>query len=664
MPEYSSTTITPSDGGQVPGMNGSTSGNLLLSALKSYILAEKGLANGLASLDGNGKLTASQLPDLADDVIVVASYASLPATGTAGKIYITADNNKMYRWDPDLTTPDYVELSVDLSAYATKAELAAEESAREAADSNLKDAIQANTNRISNLEEKADPTGAYKTVNYRGMNDVPTGKAKYALVESIVGKSRAWNQLNGNENPSSSGAVGGITFTNNQNGSWTISGTATGNTAHYISNSIAFQSGHKYLLAGVPSGYDTNICVRVNNDSNSDFGSGVIFEYSSSAQLMIRVKQDTNISSGVTFKPILRDLTLIFPEGVPSTVAECVQKCPDLLKYDAYGTSIVDTTVEGVKSVGVNIWDEVTELGYWNVGTGASESSTTRLRSKNYIPVIPNSVLYFNCNARPILFDETKTFMADISPNIGYQDHVAWTVPAGCFFIKLNLATDYGTTYNHDIQISEVHGSVSTVNTTYHPYMTDTLTLPSPVTLRSAGSVADNDELNVEVLVDGQRVSRRRKTKKVGSYTFTGNEEWEYVDAWTNPAFRLYYTAWDAVAPYAKVGDMAVTMDEYLTVPSQSSWGNISAQGNKVVGCVLTSAGIVIRDDTYNGNLAGFKAHIAGKTMNYELAEESVTLLDPIENNTIATEGGGIIETIQTQTPVIDNCMDVGYLAL
>ena len=143
MPEYSSTTITPSDGVQVPSMNGSTSGNFLLSALKSYILSEKGLANGLASLDGNGKLLSSQLPDLADDVIVVASYASLPATGTAGKIYITADNNKMYRWDPDLETPNYVELSIDLSAYATKAELAAEESARETEDSNLKSAFEA-----------------------------------------------------------------------------------------------------------------------------------------------------------------------------------------------------------------------------------------------------------------------------------------------------------------------------------------------------------------------------------------------------------------------------------------------------------------------------------------------------------------------------------------
>ena len=166
MPEYSSTTITPSDGVQVPGMNGSTSGNFLLSALRDFILASKGQANGLASLGSDGKLTASQLPDLADDVIVVASYATLPATGTAGKIYITADNNKMYRWDSDLATPDYVELSVDLSAYATKAELAAEESARESADTDLKSALEDSEQRIENLEQAIEvKNGAIDELN-------------------------------------------------------------------------------------------------------------------------------------------------------------------------------------------------------------------------------------------------------------------------------------------------------------------------------------------------------------------------------------------------------------------------------------------------------------------------------------------------------------------
>ena len=116
MPEYSSTTITPADGVKTPAMNGSTSGNYTLSALRDFILESKGQAYGLASLGADGKLSSSQIPDLADDVIVVASYAVLPASGTAGKIYITADTNDMYRWDSELTTPDYVSVGVALAS--------------------------------------------------------------------------------------------------------------------------------------------------------------------------------------------------------------------------------------------------------------------------------------------------------------------------------------------------------------------------------------------------------------------------------------------------------------------------------------------------------------------------------------------------------------------
>ena len=46
----------------------------------------------------DGKVPSSQLPSYVDDIIEVADYASLPATGEAGKIYITIDNGKQYRW--------------------------------------------------------------------------------------------------------------------------------------------------------------------------------------------------------------------------------------------------------------------------------------------------------------------------------------------------------------------------------------------------------------------------------------------------------------------------------------------------------------------------------------------------------------------------------------
>jgi hypothetical protein len=46
----------------------------------------------------NGEVPASQLPSYVDDIIEVANFNALPAVGESGKIYVTADNNKVYRW--------------------------------------------------------------------------------------------------------------------------------------------------------------------------------------------------------------------------------------------------------------------------------------------------------------------------------------------------------------------------------------------------------------------------------------------------------------------------------------------------------------------------------------------------------------------------------------
>lgn len=78
--------------------------------LDTYQLrSEKASANGYASLDGSGKVPSAQLPSYVDDVIEVANYAALPVTGETGKIYITLDNNKVYRW----TGSVYVEIAAN-----------------------------------------------------------------------------------------------------------------------------------------------------------------------------------------------------------------------------------------------------------------------------------------------------------------------------------------------------------------------------------------------------------------------------------------------------------------------------------------------------------------------------------------------------------------------
>lgn len=69
--------------------------------------ANKGAANGYAPLDASTKIAAAYLPSYVDDVIEAADFASLPGTGETGKIYVTLDTNKTYRWSGSA----YVEIS-------------------------------------------------------------------------------------------------------------------------------------------------------------------------------------------------------------------------------------------------------------------------------------------------------------------------------------------------------------------------------------------------------------------------------------------------------------------------------------------------------------------------------------------------------------------------
>ncbi len=59
---------------------------------------EKGAPNGVATLDGTGKIPSAQLPSYVDDVVEYANLAVFPATGTAGILYVALDTNKQYRW--------------------------------------------------------------------------------------------------------------------------------------------------------------------------------------------------------------------------------------------------------------------------------------------------------------------------------------------------------------------------------------------------------------------------------------------------------------------------------------------------------------------------------------------------------------------------------------
>ena len=68
--------------------------------------ANKGATNGYVPLVG-GQIPQAYLPAFVDDVLEYANFAALPVTGDSGKIYVTLDTNKAWRWSGSA----YIEIS-------------------------------------------------------------------------------------------------------------------------------------------------------------------------------------------------------------------------------------------------------------------------------------------------------------------------------------------------------------------------------------------------------------------------------------------------------------------------------------------------------------------------------------------------------------------------
>ena len=77
-------------------------------------IANKGKANGYASLGGDGKVPADQLPSYVDDVLEFASKSNFPSTGEKGKIYVDLSTENIFRWSGSA----YVEISPSLITQA------------------------------------------------------------------------------------------------------------------------------------------------------------------------------------------------------------------------------------------------------------------------------------------------------------------------------------------------------------------------------------------------------------------------------------------------------------------------------------------------------------------------------------------------------------------
>lgn len=168
---------------------------------------------------------------------------------------------------------------------------------------------------------ETDSTKAYQ-------KEVPSG-AKLANIKKIGGKTIVWNQLIP-ISKTNSGTSNGVLFTNNGDGSWTIDGTPSSNTASksvYASYNIV--KDHKYLLLGC-EGSNASETIRIWLDSTKAFPLGArlyhrvitkALDNETLSSYMFQVFKN-NTASAITWKPQFFDLTKMFGEGNEPTTPE------------------------------------------------------------------------------------------------------------------------------------------------------------------------------------------------------------------------------------------------------------------------------------------------------------------------------------------------------
>ena len=474
-----------------------------------------------------------------------------------------------------------------------------------------------------------------------GRGEVPSGMAKFAEVSCLRGVTRVANQL---MPPLAAGSSvsAGVTIVSDGNGRYTLSGTS--DSYFYKAIEVNFQNrltvGHKYLI--VCNSKSGNVYIGDSYSSSFDVNGAVIYSYTAVRTIYLSIHvNNSGYVLDETIKPTFIDLTVYFGSD-PSvdvstlTIADIEQNYPELLTprdYDA--GSLVDITYSAVESEGKNL---------------ATINSFTQSTSyETIIPCVLRRGLTYTASGNSSAATTLRLHKQD-----GTYQYVTINVSANVFANSFTPEDDVvQISFYNSLTITNLQIELGSTATSYSPYFKSVFTLPSPVTLPSAGSVADTDELCVEV--DG--VEKRRKTKRIGSYTFTGNET---PTSSYQRANGDWYCVFQSIFNDGKNGGEGLS-DKGIPFTT----GNIAYNGTVTYFVTRGEGGLAF----YLAGATSASAVMAWISANlpkvyYELTTPIVTLTDPIPDNFVQTEAGGTITPKQTQTPEIDSKFDMNYLAL
>lgn len=394
-----------------------------------------------------------------------------------------------------------------------------------------------------NLTPYGENSGAYDDTPFvfqtsGGSADIGNG----AYLKELRGNSVAFNQLVQNGN-----FADGITGWSFNNGTYTISSgyinmTATAQNTS-IRQNIDIISSHKYLFkANVKAVTGTWEMVDATGYSAiTTTGDKVILFTGSSNQTLIIYGGYDQLNTTLSIGNIqIFDLTLMFGVGnEPTSVLEFNRLFPNAY-YEYNAGELLSCKSNGYKIIGYNAFDGIWERG--DVNNAGEELADNRFVRSDYIGVIAGQTYSLenidftfltSAQRKIVQFDGNKQIIKSTTQfnttGTAFDNPYNQTLENNCRYVRIVY-------YNASIQIPldlkcAFHLTWDSSRTGYEPYESETYPLPN-VELKSAGSVYD------ELKPDGTLIRR------VGSYTFTGNESDNDIgisDTLTSGGLHKYY---------------------------------------------------------------------------------------------------------------------------
>ena len=472
-----------------------------------------------------------------------------------------------------------------------------------------------------------------------GSSDV--GNRSY--LDKIVGGTVAWNQLVEHGNFDAVSGWSGGTVSGNV---LTITGTSDGTMNMTLFREMNIPSGHKTLaMCDVYCGSANNARIRFPFNSLSAVSVSAN-TWTSVAQIGIsdtsmRVGVQMNGINGEIYKYrnfVLFDLTRMFGSIVADYIYSLEQSqagagvtwFKKLFPNDYYPYNAGELlSVEGLQShdsVGFNQWDEEWELGYYDPPNGKPLSSTDSIRSKNYIPILPNTNYYFKTNGANLYvcqYDANKEFVSYVEAS----NNTEFVTPSNARYIRFNMDTGYGTTYKHDICINL---SSPSRNGEYEPYKKHSYPLDSSLTLRGIPKLDASNNL----FYDGDEYTSDGKVKrKYGVFTPTT----ETLEANSYYSNKLGVPCWNFNMPSDMKG--------------YNSWDEKHAIADKIVvrkyaenvtNCIITDATTRMFVYASSTGVTSEQAtdFIRSLTFVYELATPTTETAEPFQHIQIVDDFG------------------------